>query len=189
LAPDIVRIFFARGAFTEADVGVTTLAVRGIAMGLWATVLAWILIRILNNTGRNTAAIRILCTAYAINALVDVAALASPPGYGLLVIGLGEAIRGIFLLVAIAVCIGWLKELLLVLLRALPVTAAIGFALLQMATHVPHVGGRLVLGIAIGAAGSAALLWLLDREEFKSLCGAAIGRWRLLWSKREDQHT
>ncbi len=70
-APDIVWLVFYRGAFTETAVALTSQALRGIAFGLWASTLGWILLRTLNSTGRNARAAFILVAAYAANPLVN----------------------------------------------------------------------------------------------------------------------
>ena len=94
-ATDIVRVVFARGAFDEHAVLLTTGALRGISLGLWASTLGWVLLRMVNATGRNGAAAAIVVTAYAANALVN---LALVPVLGTLGLGLGEAARGLVLL-------------------------------------------------------------------------------------------
>jgi putative peptidoglycan lipid II flippase len=168
-APDIVRLLFARGAFTSADVETTTQAVRGISAGLWASVIAWILIRILNNTGRNGEAIRILCVGYAINAGLNVAALMVPASLGLLVIGLGEAARGLFLLVAIAVALGGLRLLLSALGRSLPIAGGLAALLVMLNLGVDSTLLRLSGGIVLTLAASAGLLHILDRDQLRKV--------------------
>lgn len=95
---DIVKLIFARGAFDETAVLLTSGALRGIAMGLWATTLGMILLRFLNNAGRNGRAALILAAAYAANGLLNLLAwrIIGPSGNGSILIGLGEATRGLF---------------------------------------------------------------------------------------------
>ena len=52
-APDIVALVFQRGAFDQTAVMLTSGSMRGIAAGLWAATLGLILLRLLNNAGRN----------------------------------------------------------------------------------------------------------------------------------------
>ena len=73
-AEDIVSLVFARGAFNETAVTLTGGALRGIALGLWAATLGMILLRFLNNAGRNGRAALILASAYAVNALLNLIA-------------------------------------------------------------------------------------------------------------------
>jgi putative peptidoglycan lipid II flippase len=99
-APDMVRLVFFRGAFSETGLVLTSSALRGVSIGLWASTLGWILLRRLNSEGRNALATLIVCGAYAANiALNGVAAWAgSSMGFGLLLIGLGESARSFTLL-------------------------------------------------------------------------------------------
>ena len=107
-APDIVTLVFARGAFGETAVTLTSGALRGIAMGLWATTLGIILLRFLNNDGRNGRAALILAAAYAANAGLNVLAwrVVGTSGNGSILIGLGEAVRGLVLLAGTALALG-----------------------------------------------------------------------------------
>lgn len=99
-APDIVRLVFFRGAFTEHGVLLTSQALRGIAVGLWASTLGWILLRMLNSTGRNARVAVILVMAYGANIAVNLATsgLQQSSGAGPLILGLGEAVRALVLL-------------------------------------------------------------------------------------------
>ncbi len=94
-ASDIVRVVFARGAFDAHAVLLTAGALQGISVGLWAAMLGWVLVRMVNASGRNGTAALIIIGAYAANALVNVIAV---PWLGTLGLGLGEAIRGLALL-------------------------------------------------------------------------------------------
>ena len=73
-ATDVVTLIFARGAFDGTAVMLTGGALRGIAFGLWATTLGMILLRFLNNAGRNGRAALILASAYAANAALNLLA-------------------------------------------------------------------------------------------------------------------
>ena len=103
-APDIVHVVFFRGAFTETGVLLTSQAMRGISVGLWASTLGWILLRILNSAGRNGIAAIIIVSAYAANAAANLLTSGIPEmdGSGTLVLGLGEAARGVVLLAGVA---------------------------------------------------------------------------------------
>jgi putative peptidoglycan lipid II flippase len=95
-APDLVELIFHRGAFDETGVQLTSGALRGISVGLWAGTLGWILLRILNNTRRNAAVAVILVAAYAVNVAVNLTTtgLQETSQAGILILGLGEAARG-----------------------------------------------------------------------------------------------
>lgn len=66
-APDIVRMIFQRGAFNALGVELTSEALRGISIGLWASTLGWILLRLLNRANRSTLAAGILVASYLAN--------------------------------------------------------------------------------------------------------------------------
>ena len=68
-ATDIVRLVYFRGAFGDEALLLTSHALRGIAFGVWAATLGWILIRLLNGSGRNGVAALILVTGYLVKEL------------------------------------------------------------------------------------------------------------------------
>lgn len=113
-APDIVRFVFFRGAFDEEALILTSNALRGISCGLWAATLGWILIRILNGAGRNFVAAAIIVTAHVVNIGINLLTsyLPHPPQSGTLLLGLGEAVRGIILLAGVMMVLKSRKKLL-----------------------------------------------------------------------------
>jgi putative peptidoglycan lipid II flippase len=127
-APDIVRLVFYRGAFTETGVLFTTQALRGIAVGLWASTLGWILLRILNSAGRNVSAAMILVAAYAMNIAVNLLTSANQvtAESGVLIIGLGDAARSIVLLAGTMLALGCRRRLSLLVLTAAGPAALMG---------------------------------------------------------------
>lgn len=123
---DIVKLIFARGAFDETAVLLTSGALRGIAMGLWATTLGMILLRFLNNAGRNGHAALILAAAYAANGLLNLLAwrIIGPSGNGSILIGLGEATRGLVLVAGTAFALSSVRPLMRLLLLCGSLAAA-----------------------------------------------------------------
>src|SRR5262249_55553269 len=103
-APDIVRLVFARGAFDETAVALTSGAMRGICWGLWAGTLGMILLRHLNNQGRNGAVALLLAAAFATAMLFNICASYLPVthvGHAIL-LGSAESARGVVLLAGVA---------------------------------------------------------------------------------------
>ena len=100
---------------------------RGIALGLWAATLGMILLRFLNNAGRNGRAALILASAYAANALFNLVAwrLVGPSGNGSILIGIGEASRGLVLLAGTAFALNALWPLSRLLRVVRPLAAAL----------------------------------------------------------------
>ena len=159
-ATDIVTIVFARGAFDAHAVMLTAGAMRGIAAGLWATMLGWVLIKLLSAAGRNGRAAAIVVSAYAANALFNLVAVPrlGRLGLGTLGLGFGEALRGMVILGGTAVALGCSRAVLLCLARAGATTVplAIAGASILAWTDAPVV--RLL--IAAPVFGVATTLWL-----------------------------
>lgn len=147
-APDIVRLVFFRGAFNEHAVTLTSQALRGIAFGLWASTLAWILIRILNGAGRNFAAAVIIVTAYLINIAVNFLTLqVFGGGDGTLLLGIGETIRSLVLLAGVVIALdSRLKLLWLMGLAGIPAALMAGLGW-QVHEHLDGTLPRLLAGV------------------------------------------
>ncbi len=153
-APDIVRLVFFRGAFTEAGVVLTSQALRGIAVGLWAATLGLILMRVLNSSGRNVLAAGILVLAYAVNIAFNLTtSWVAPAGdTSVLMLGLGETSRSVVLLLGIVLALECRAHLFrLILVAALPATLMVlaGWQVQQAFTGTLN---RLLMGgVAYGA--------------------------------------
>ncbi len=153
-AADIVRLVFERGAFGEEAVALTAGALRGIAVGLWAATLGWVLIRLVNAAGRNGAAAAVLGTAYAANALLN---LLVAPRLGSLGLGLGEAVRGLVLLGGTAWVLGCGGLLLRKLALMLPAAALLVAAGLWIVAGFAAPLSR--LGVAAPVFALGVVLW------------------------------
>ncbi len=131
-APDVVQLVFARGAFNAHAVLLTSQTLRGIAVGLWAATLGWVLLRILNSAGRNGLAAVILGVAFASNAAANLVTVAWLGSLGL---GLSEAVRGLVLLAGTAAalrCTRRLLWLMAMLIPALLLQIVSGWAILSV---------------------------------------------------------
>lgn len=91
-APDIIGLLFGRGAFDEYSQHTTSMALRGMSVGLWAFCLSYVLLRIYNARFRNSEVLRIAATALLCNALFNIVAYRT---LGVLAIGLGFSLYGI----------------------------------------------------------------------------------------------
>lgn len=113
-ATDIVRLVYFRGAFGDEALLLTSHALRGVAFGVWAATLGWILIRLLNGSGRNGVAAIVLVMAYlvnmAFNAMTSTMHLASDKG--MLFLGLAEASRSLVLLVGVVLALEERRKIL-----------------------------------------------------------------------------
>jgi len=157
-APELVELVFRRGAFDGTAVMLTSQALRGIAAGMWAMTLGWILLRILNSAGRNARATMIMAAAFGANALTS-ALLA--PRLGELGLGLGEAVRGVVLLAGVAMALGGAGQLVRLLLLASPCAACLLAGECLVRAQVIGVLPRLLSGATLAAAASVLLVYLL----------------------------
>ncbi len=178
-APEVVELVFRRGAFGDHAVLLTSQALSGIAAGLWAATLGWILLRMLNSAGRNSRAAAILACAYGANAVLSFVVV---PWLGGLGLGLGEAARGVVLLVGTALSLGCLLPLGRVLLLAAPVTGLL--LAVEVAVHFEVSGllprllvgglacaGAILLSAALLMPGSHRTIW----QFFMTRFGARLG--------------
>ncbi len=90
-----VKILYARGAFTERSVQVTAHILSGIAYGLWAQVLGYILIKALSAQRQNGKVLYIMAASLFCNALFDILLYRN---FGARTLGLGNSLYGIGIL-------------------------------------------------------------------------------------------
>jgi putative peptidoglycan lipid II flippase len=158
-ATDIVSLVFQRGAFDARAVALTAGILAGSAVGLWAATLGLILMRMLNNDGRNVRASLILVAALAVNTAVNVSSLYLPltSSQGAMLLGLGEAARGLVLLAGTALAIKCHREVLSILVRTLPAVAVMAALAVviqgEIASPLMRIalgGGACMLAIGLG---------------------------------------
>ncbi|WP_315744726.1 MULTISPECIES: lipid II flippase MurJ [unclassified Bradyrhizobium] len=113
-ATDIVRLIYFRGAFGDEALLLTSHALKGIACGVWAATLGWILIRLLNGAGRNGAAALIIVSGYAVNMGFNllIPMVETSPASGMQLLGIGEALRSLVLLLGVVVVLGERRKVL-----------------------------------------------------------------------------
>ncbi|CCE11265.1 putative Virulence factor MviN-like protein [Bradyrhizobium sp. STM 3843] len=130
---DIVRLIYFRGAFGDEALLLTSHALKGIACGVWAATLGWILIRLLNGAGRNGAAALIIVCGYLVNIGFNLLAplFAPGPAAGMQLLGIGEALRSIVLLLGVVLVLGERRKVLTLIGTAL-VPALLMMALGQL---------------------------------------------------------
>jgi putative peptidoglycan lipid II flippase len=173
-ATDIVRLIYFRGAFGDEALLLTSQALRGIAFGVWAATLGWILIRLLNGAGRNGLAAVILVTGYLVNMTFNALTSTLHPAadQGMLLLGLGEASRSLVLLVGVTLALDERRRILgLISLAALPalLMAALGLLIQgQVADLLPRLfaGGLACLfcvAVAVGLLVPSAAALALNR--------------------------
>lgn len=145
---DIVRLVYYRGEFGDEALLLTSHALKGIGFGLWASTLAWILIRLLNSAGRNGVAALIITLSYVANMGFNflIPWLHGAPESGMMLLGVGEAIRSTALLFGVVLVLGDWKKVLT------PIGIALVPALLMVVLgdlvqgHVDGTLQRLIVG-------------------------------------------
>ena len=172
-SPDIVRFVFQRGAFDENAALLTGNIVRGITMGLWASTLGLILLRLLNGAGKSWQAALALACSFAANGLVNLIStfLAPNPQNVALMLGVGEAVRGMTLLAGVCLILGCCHQLFVMLAKSIP--AALLFVL--AAFGIAHVTTSPLLHILFGGAACLTAIvvsaWILLHSELAMLQG------------------
>ncbi len=173
-APEIVELVFHRGAFGPEAIALTSNALRGIAAGLWATTLGYILVRMLNNVGRNRRATAIVATGYIANALTSALLVHTLGGFAL---GFGEAVRGVVVLTGVTVALGCTGALMRVLRDAVPglmlLVVLSGLVMSEIHGTLP----RLFLGGAATAL-AAALSMLIMVPRVRAMAATTIWKAR-----------
>ncbi len=150
-APDIVRLIFQRGAFNALGVELTSEALRGISIGLWASTLGWILLRLLNRANRSTLAAGILVASYLANIGLNAAsaALQHTQTYGTFFLGLGETLRSLVMCTAVILALGTPMSLFRLLGLGLLPVALMAFAGREIIGHFDGSLPRLACGIVV----------------------------------------
>jgi putative peptidoglycan lipid II flippase len=149
-ASDIVQLVFQRGAFNQTGVTLTSQALTGISMGLWASTLGWVLLRALNSDNRNAQATVIVISAYAANILLNLvtSCFQESLNLGLTGLGLGEAFRGLTLLAGTALALPNRRKLFMLILLAIPSACAMGYFGWRIHSAFDGAFLRLILGAA-----------------------------------------
>ena len=132
---------------------------QGIGIGLWATTLGWILVRMLNAQRRNGTAATVLVCAYTANMAVNVVTYRWLGPFG---IGLGEAARGLVLLIGTAQALGCAGLLMRMVARVAPVTLALAGPGCSSASRSGRRRGRFLVGTLV--YGTVLVPWLLLSE-------------------------
>lgn len=156
-APEVVTLVFHRGAFDARAITLTSDVLRGIASGLWAATLGWILVRMLNSVGRNRRATAVVALAYLANAAVSAMLVNHFGGFAL---GLGEATRGIVLLTGVAFALGCSLHLFKLLLTMVPGALVLIALEYLVQTEVSGVLPRLIVGGGLTGLVAVVSLWV-----------------------------
>jgi putative peptidoglycan lipid II flippase len=175
-ATDLTTLVFRRGQFQGEAIRLTSSAMQGISIGIWAAVLGWILVRMLNAAHRNNDVAKVFMFAYACNTCVN---LATYKFWGIFGIGLGEAVRGIMLLAGASYMLGCFRVMLGLVATALPLTAIVTLVGLGVCDIYSNPLARLALG-----AGLFTLFVTLDMAvTFPELTKEVLNRLRKITTR------
>lgn len=104
----VVEAIYARGAFDLTSVRVTGDILLGIALGLWAQVIGYVLIKALNAQMRNRAVVRVMAAALLANVTFN---LTMYPYLDAMTLGLGNSAYGLILLAGTVTALGLWKDI------------------------------------------------------------------------------
>lgn len=152
-APDIVSLVFQRGQFQEQAMFMTSGALRTISIGLWASTLGWILIRMINAQGRNKAAARVISAAYFGNVVVNLILWATTP-IEIMGLGLGEATRGLTILIGASITLGCGASILKQTIKLVPALLILLVASLLLRYAIDDKIIRILGGLLLYAVGT-----------------------------------
>jgi len=115
---------------------------------LWASTLGWILLRILNSTGRNGRVAVILVSAYVANSSLNLltSGLQQSSGEGLMILGTGEAVRSFVLLGGVILSLEGRRQLVTLIAKAMIPAALMALAGWQIHVLVDGTIARLLAG-------------------------------------------
>ncbi|MEF3351635.1 lipid II flippase MurJ [Paenibacillus sp. GYB006] len=102
----IISLFYARGAFNSESVQLTRNIFIGISIGLWATITAYILQKVLNAQMKNKVVVKIMAASVFTNILINVFLYKF---LGPLTLGLGSSLYGLIYLLLASYNLGILK--------------------------------------------------------------------------------
>lgn len=169
----VVEVLYARGAFNAESIRVTGNILFGIAVGLWAQVLGYVLIKALNAQMRNKAVLRVMAVSLVANAAFNFLAYQK---LGAMTLGLGNSLYGIVLLGGTLITLGLLRD---ALARGwIVAVAAAGYLLLSHYLPVPS-SAWWNLGLAVGVALVYWGLWVALVPALRRAVSEAVGPiWR-----------
>jgi putative peptidoglycan lipid II flippase len=130
-AEDLVRIIYARGAFDEHSVGITSSILRGAAAGLFATATSYLLIKSLNTASRNRETLVLTVLAAAVNVAFN---LVFWRLLGTTVLGVGNTLYGLVLLGGAMTLVGLWRPLAALLWPSL----VMGFLAVGILSSLPR---------------------------------------------------
>ena len=147
----VVEALYARGAFDAESVAVTSDILFGAAVGLWAQVFGYVLIKGLSAQLRNRAVFGVMICALFVNSIVNLLLYKS---FGAMALGFGNAAYGLVLLMGTVTALGLWRPLLVHGWVIVP--SVFGYVVLSTLLPLPEsVGGGMVI-----ASGFAVIYWI-----------------------------
>jgi putative peptidoglycan lipid II flippase len=104
----IIELIYQRGAFGTASTQLTQTILRGFALGFWAQVVSYVLLKTLSARLRNTEVFRLMALALAANALINIGLYRF---LGPIVLGLGSCAYALVLMLGAARALNVLSDI------------------------------------------------------------------------------
>jgi peptidoglycan biosynthesis protein MviN/MurJ (putative lipid II flippase) len=145
----IVTVLYARGRFDQGAVDATSIMLTGFAVGMWAQVLGYTLVKVLNARGSNAKATAVTAASFAAAAALNLMAYRQ---LGALTLGLATSVCGLIMFVFAAQALSVLRFSVMLL------------ALMAPGAVVAGVAGHLLAGPGVGrlilSTSAICTLWL-----------------------------
>lgn len=139
----IVTVLYARGEFDQHAIDVSSVMLLGFALGIWADVLGYTLVKVMNARGQNARATVVMALSFSVAAAVNLLLYRE---WGPFTLGAAASAGGVVMFVAAAFALGILRDCVRLLAALLPGVAA--------AAYVGHVlSGSGPVRLASSAAG------------------------------------
>ncbi len=159
-AETVVRLLYSRGAFTENSVHQTTAILTGIAVGLWAQIVAYVMLKALNARFMNIKVMIYMVIGILINIGFNLVACKH---IGLLGLGLGASINGMVVFVLCAHTFNLWQRLRSDLVTLVVASLAYGAGMLYLNHHYDQAR---ILCLAIGAVYWLPIVaWLMKKHD------------------------
>ncbi|GIG91367.1 lipid II flippase MurJ [Plantactinospora endophytica] len=166
----IVTVLYARGEFDDQAVRISATLLLGFALGIWAQVVGYTLVKVLNAQGRNFHVAIVMAVSYAVAAGLN---LLLYRHWGAFTLGAAASVGGLLMFLVSARLLGVLGYSLRLLGALLPGTVAAGaLGYLLAGPGLPRLVGSCV-GILLVWVGYAALVPALRRTFLASIWARA----------------
>ncbi|MEQ4300138.1 lipid II flippase MurJ [Plantactinospora sp. B6F1] len=184
----IVTLLYARGEFDDQAVRISATLLLGFALGIWAQVIGYTLMKVLNAQGRNREVAIVMAVSYTAAAALNLLLFRH---WGAFTLGAAASVGGLLMFLVSARLLGVLGYCLRLLVTLLPGSvAAAGLGYLLAGPGLPRLVGSCA-GILLVWLGSAALVPALRRTYLVGVWARVrgLGAWRRPGEPRDRDRT